>query len=136
MSNQPLDKSSLEIIERLKKVRMDSGLSQAGFAAAIGVSQGNVGIWETGRALPGALALIAINQKFDCSIDWLLTGAQPKNDNNKVEAVFDPDLKMIIDVMTNLLHNPDHNLRGWAIIHFKEAFEKYWVMEEEKKEHA
>ncbi|HBS58114.1 MAG TPA: hypothetical protein DEA44_02480, partial [Firmicutes bacterium] len=83
------------IAERLKAIRKKAGLSQANFAKALGISQGNVGTWETGKSLPGALALKAINQKFDYSIDWILTG-KGQDSTQKVEALFDPDLKMMI----------------------------------------
>ena len=54
----------------------------------------------------------------------------------KVEAVFDPDLKMMIDVLKELMESGDPDLRGWAKIQFKRAFGELSAAAEEKKQHA
>lgn len=123
------------IAERLKAIRKKAGLSQASFAKELGISQGNVGTWETGKSLPGALALKVINQKFDYSIDWILTG-KGQGSTQKVEALFDPDLKMMIDILKELMESGDPDLRGWAKIQFKEAFKQHCATYDEKKIHA
>lgn len=66
--------SAPDIILRLKQTRIQADLSQDRLAKKIGASPGNVSSWESGNALPGALALKAIREKLGCSIDWLLTG--------------------------------------------------------------
>ncbi|MBU2702815.1 transcriptional regulator with XRE-family HTH domain [Sporomusaceae bacterium BoRhaA] len=114
-----------EIIERLKTVRKNSGLSQANFAKELGVSQGNVGTWETGGSLPGALALKTIAQKFDCSIDWILLGIEKDMQQQKSEAISDPDLKDMIAILRNLMESDDSDLRVWAKVQFKNAFKEY-----------
>ncbi len=61
-------KERLALAERLSPARPEDirrarellGLSQAGLAAAAGVSRGNVGDWERGRNGPGPKALLAI----------------------------------------------------------------------------
>lgn len=63
--------------ERIKYIRNQKGLSQAKFAAIIGASQGNIGDWERGKTLPGAVALLSMIKKFNISADWLLTGEEP-----------------------------------------------------------
>jgi Predicted transcriptional regulators len=108
-----------EIVERLKSVRINAGLSQAKFAKELGVSQGNVGTWETGGSLPGALALKAIAQKFDCSVDWILTGTDMDLHTQRVE---DPDLRAMINVLKKLMESNNPDIRGWAKIQFKRAF--------------
>ena len=133
-----------EISERLKEIRKKSGLSQAKFAKELGVSQGNVATWEIGTSLPGALALRAINQKFNCQIDWIITGNASTIINmdilpeiNKKAEVIDPDLKEMYDILQMLMLAGDADLRGWTKIQFKNAFKDYLAMlEEEKKLHA
>ena len=133
-----------EIVSRLKLIRAKSGLSQTSFAKELGVSSGNVGMWETGKALPGAIALIAISQKFDCTIDWILTGSASTIINmdilpeiNKKDEVIDPDFKDMYDILQMLMLAGDADLRGWTKIQFKNAFKDYLAMiEEEKKLHA
>jgi len=64
----------LDIGERIKMLRKINNISQANLAKKIGVSSGNVGDWERGRAKPGMDALISLIQYFDVSADWLLLG--------------------------------------------------------------
>jgi transcriptional regulator with XRE-family HTH domain len=49
-------------------------MTQADFAARIGVSQGYLSALESGEKEPGAAVLLAIRKEFGMSIDWLLTG--------------------------------------------------------------
>ncbi|RED58012.1 helix-turn-helix domain-containing protein [Cohnella lupini] len=67
------------IKDRLRHLRRENGLTMAEFASKISVSPGNVGDWESEQrpSIPGAKALIAIAQKFNVSLDWLLLG-QPE----------------------------------------------------------
>lgn len=119
MHDSKEDPELQEIVERLKSVRINAGLSQAKFAKELGVSQGNVGTWETGGSLPGALALKAIAQKFDCSVDWILTGTDMDLHTQRVE---DPDLRAMINVLKKLMESNNPDIRGWAKIQFKRAF--------------
>jgi len=54
----------------------------------------------------------------------------------KVEAVFDPDLKMMIDVLKGMMESGDPDLRGWAKIQFKNAFKEHCATLDQKKLHA
>ena len=125
--------------ERLKKSIEESKKTQKEIADSIGISSHAFTKYLNGR-IPETVIVYKLAKYFNKPMEWLLAGKNNpnglQNENKTVEAVFDPDLKMIIDVMTNLLHNPDPNLRGWAIITFNEAFAKYIHIEEEKKEHA
>jgi transcriptional regulator with XRE-family HTH domain len=94
-----LTQATKDIVDRLKKMRKKLGLSQAELAKYIGVSQGNVGSWETGRALPGAIALREINLKFNYSIEWLLTG---KDYCTKIEMPPDDFLQEIAGITAEL----------------------------------
>ena len=128
----------ISIGKRLKEVREKHKVSQTAFGAPIDYGYGYVKNCEHGKK-QSIEYIFAVADFYKVSLEWLLIGVDPissKIDSNKVEAVFDPDLKMIIDVMTGLLHNSDPNLRGWAIITFNEAFAKYIQIEEEKKEQA
>lgn len=64
----------MEIGERIKHLREESKITQAELAKEIGVSPGNVGDWERGRAKPGFDALLALSRFFQISVDWLMTG--------------------------------------------------------------
>lgn len=131
-----ISQETTEIIARLKELRAKTGLSQAKYAQLIGVSPGNISSWESGGSLPGALALRNITKKIGCSVDWILTGVEPEPQTQKVEAIFDPDLKDMIDVLKNLMESDDPDLRGWAKIQFKNAFKEQCAALDEKKLHA
>ena len=61
------------IAERLKHVRLRAGFkSQKEFAAAIGVSVGLVGQWETGLKVPGRSNLAKIGERCLVSMAYLL----------------------------------------------------------------
>ena len=75
----------MEISERIKELRRNTKTSQAELAKSIGVSSGNVGDWERGRAKPGADALVALMKFFGVSADYLLTG-QKGSEEEKEEA--------------------------------------------------
>ncbi len=64
----------MEIGERIKHLREESRITQAELAKEIGVSPGNVGDRERGRAKPGFDALLALSRFFQISVDWLMTG--------------------------------------------------------------
>lgn len=65
---------SEDIRGRIKEIRVKTGLSMKKFAELIGVTDGNISAWESGRALPGAIALKSIHEKLGYSVDWILTG--------------------------------------------------------------
>lgn len=56
----------------LKQLRREKGVTQTELAQAIGVSGGNVGDWERGRAKPGFDAIISLSRFFEISTDDLL----------------------------------------------------------------
>lgn len=51
-------------------------MTQADFAARIGVSQSYLSAMERGRNEAGAEVLLAISQEFEKSLEWLLTGEE------------------------------------------------------------
>ncbi|WP_104372408.1 helix-turn-helix domain-containing protein [Desulfocucumis palustris] len=78
-----------DIMTRLKYLRKVNNLSQPKLAKSIGVSQGNVGDWESGRSKPSLQSIATISEKYNVSTDWLIkgTGIGPGeeyiiNDNN------------------------------------------------------
>lgn len=45
-----------------------------------GISSGNLSEIENNKILPSSLALIALSDALNCSIDWILTGKSHSND--------------------------------------------------------
>lgn len=95
--------TAVNIREKLKEVRRKTGLSMKNFGAAIGYTTGNIGDWESGKALPSLSALISISNQFDISLDWLLTGKE-----YAPQVVLDPDIQKLIEAY-NLLNEENRN---------------------------
>lgn len=72
--SREMDAYQRELGERIKSVRLRSGLSQADFAARIGFSQPTIWRIEAGTRIPDAQMLKAIVEEFDCGVTWLLLG--------------------------------------------------------------
>ena len=56
---------------RIKELREARGLTQVQLADGVGVTQGAVAKWETGRAIPGGGKLPALADMLNCSINDL-----------------------------------------------------------------
>ena len=57
---------------RIEKFRKEKGLTQGALAMQLGVKQGAVAMWETGKALPRADKLPKLAEILDCTVDELL----------------------------------------------------------------
>lgn len=57
---------------RLKQLRKDRGITQAGLAAELGITQQAVGKWEKGNSSPDPTTLVRLAEFFDVSLDSLL----------------------------------------------------------------
>jgi transcriptional regulator with XRE-family HTH domain len=125
-----------QIGKRLKEVR--GKLTQAAFGEQLGYGYGYVKNCEHGKK-PSLEYLHKITKHYNLSMDWLLYGEDPISSSDamqKVEAIFDPDLKRMIDVLKELMESDNQNLRGWAIIQFENAFKEHCAAVDEKKLHA
>lgn len=119
---------------RLREVR--GSLSQTAFGEPIGYKYGYVRDCEHGKK-PSLEYLFKVSSYYSVSLEWLLKGISSMDANKpKVEAVFDPDLKMMFDVLKELMESGDPDIRGWAKIQFKEAFKQHCATYAEKKIHA
>ncbi|MCM0757380.1 helix-turn-helix transcriptional regulator [Sporomusa sphaeroides DSM 2875] len=134
----------MDIIDRLKYLRSHYKLTQAEFAKAIGLSQGNVSDMERRKFHPSIDTVISVCRYFSISADWILLGIgngpgesiDHQSATQKVEAVFDPDLKKMIDILQNFMLSGDPDLRGWTKVQFMRAFGEQSAAVEEKKQHA
>ncbi len=70
-----------ELHDRIRKSRIDKGLSQAGLAAKTGVSQPTVANWESGSHIPRKGALSRIGDALNVEPKWLLLGDGAQNSN-------------------------------------------------------
>lgn len=66
----------MEFQQRLYELRKQSGLSQEGLAALLGVSRQAVQKWETGASRPDLDNLASLARYFNVSLDYLVTGQE------------------------------------------------------------
>ena len=120
---------------RLLSLRKSSKITLQALSDQSGISRSNLSKYEKDDVNPTADAIVSLCRFFKVSSDWLLMGIDtPKQ---KVEAITDPDLKEMCDILQMLMQSGDADLRGWTKIQFKNAFKDYLAMlEEEKKLHA
>lgn len=122
----------ISIGARLKEARKFNKLTQQKLADMMGVSVSYVKNTERGGK-PSIEYLLVVADKCHVSIDWLLTGVENNLDDQtqtlKKETVFYPDLKMMIDILTNIMQGDDPDLRTWAKVQFKKAFAEYCTAE-------
>ncbi len=62
---------NFDFCEKIKELRNDLKLSQAGFAKLIGTNQSTLSAYENGDRLPPYETLITIAQACQVSLDWL-----------------------------------------------------------------
>ena len=60
--------------DRLRLVRKNSRLTQAEFAAVLGVGRDAIASYELGRVMPTKAYLILVSKEFGVNIQWLSTG--------------------------------------------------------------
>lgn len=70
--------------ERLKEIRISSGISQKKLADKINVTSNTIQNYEEGR-LPKGNQSIALANVLNCSIDWLLTGKEHQPEQTAAE---------------------------------------------------
>ena len=58
--------------ERLKASRKEAGLTQVELAKMLKVSNGTVGMWETGKREPKFEAMVNLSKTLNKSVDYLL----------------------------------------------------------------
>lgn len=64
----------MELGDRIRVARIAAGLSQTELAAAVGVTRGLIGAWETFRKKPGRDNLAKISDVLTVDIGYLLEG--------------------------------------------------------------
>ena len=78
--------TATEIGERIKKRRIELGLTQTDIKEATGISSGNMSDVERGNRFPSIPTLIQLCGVLNCTSDYILTGLSPVSekatDNN------------------------------------------------------
>lgn len=83
---------------RIKKRRKALHLTQMDIKEKTGISSGNMSEIEQGNRLPAAATLVLLSEILECSIDYLLTGKTPEQENLKkllAEPVTEEDISFL-----------------------------------------
>lgn len=62
----------MQFCEKLMRLRRKAGLSQEQLADELGVTRQSVSKWESGAAMPELGKLIALSERFDVGVDYLV----------------------------------------------------------------
>ena len=68
----------MTVVDRIFQLIKDNGLTAKEFANIVGISQGNLTDWKTGRAKPSVASLEKIHLNFNVSMEWLLGQSDEK----------------------------------------------------------
>lgn len=63
--------------DRIKKVRLDAGLNQTEFGAAIGVAQTTIAGYENGNRTVPEVVIQSVCRVFEIREEWLRSGIEP-----------------------------------------------------------
>lgn len=81
---------------RIKARRKELGLTQIDIKAAAGISSGNISDIENGNRLPAAATLVQLSLVLHCSVDWILTGNFPVQENMPGSAPQTPEEQTLL----------------------------------------
>lgn len=64
--------TEIRIGEKIRRLRIQKGMSQARLGETLSVSQDTISLWEKGKSLPDIETLVRICAIFDVTSDYLL----------------------------------------------------------------
>lgn len=106
--------------QRLKKVRVERGFSQADVADFLNISRQSISRWETDRAYPDIDNLVELSKYYEVSIDELLTETKvlQQEINQKTEQMNKniEDIEAKQKILTQLLSS--ENDESWVLLLF------------------
>ena len=67
-----MSKELFSLSDKIKLLRENSGLTQAGIARQLGISRSGVNAWEMGLSVPSTQYIVELAKTFGVSTDFLL----------------------------------------------------------------
>ena len=141
----------MSIIERILYTLKERGLSMADLSRFLKINTSTISNWKLYNRNPPAEYIIPICEFLGVSSHYLLTGENESpyvangyvaenidsytstKQAKKIEVIPDPELKRMIDILTEIMSDPDPRRRAWATIQFEDAFRSYCTLHDEKK---
>ena len=93
----------MEISERLKESRQNSGMTQEDVANKIMVSRVTVSHWENGKSLPDIVSLIGLSDLYGISLDELVKGDSKMTEKVKKDKKAADNNKKLIGITAILV---------------------------------
>ena len=93
----------MEISEKLKQARQESGMTQDQVAEKIMVSRVTVSHWENGKSLPDIVSLISLSDLYGISLDELVKGDSKMTEKVKKDAKDANNNKRLIGITAILV---------------------------------
>ena len=93
----------MEISEKLKQARQESGMTQDQVAEKIMVSRVTISHWENGQSLPDIVSLIGLSDLYSISLDELVKGDSKMTEKLKKDAKDADNNKRLIGVTAVLV---------------------------------
>ena len=92
-----------KLSERLRKMRLKSGLSQRQAANRLYISPSIISAYENGERTPSAENLLALSFLYKCSVDYLL-GKAPENDRVLLDItdLDDNEIRILSELVENM----------------------------------
>lgn len=102
-----------EIGERIKKRRVELGLTQTYIKETTGISSGNMSDIERGNRFPSIPTLIQLCSILNCTSDYILTGSSPTSEK-KGEQDISVSISYLIELFSSLSNDDVDDLIALA----------------------
>lgn len=113
----------MEIGDRIKAIRLETGLSQAKFADKLHVRQATVAAYENAKCVPGEAVIASICRVYDINEMWLRYGDGEMHQPLTIE-------EELTDVLADLLKGSEESKKRLILALAKLPEEWYEQLEE------
>lgn len=111
-----------EIGERIKKRRVELGLTQTDIKESTGISSGNMSDIERGNRFPSIPTLIQLCSILNCTSDYILTGSSPTSE--KKEQDISVSISYLIELFSSLSNDDVDDLIALAEVKLSRSKEE------------
>lgn len=98
----------------LKKLRLESGISQKELAEKLGVSPTNIYNYEIGRTQPSIEWLIKIADFFDVSVDYLIERTDDFGNIKKSDVEIDKTTQRLLKILSTFNERQKERVLAYA----------------------